>query len=447
MKNIKFYLRTFTNSAFIMLVIVGLTYGCDEYLAPDAYIKNGEAPAPLQSASVTNISGGAKIDVVLPKGYDDLLYVKAIYERNGEIEETTVSRYSNTLYIRGLRDTTKTVNVELIVGNSSGIESTAISVEVKPLLAPVDYALQSIIVDETFGGIRLRWENPTMSGLISKVFSIGVPAEEGEFLAEVFSKESKLQFADYKIRGEAIGGYDEVPTKFGFLFKDEYSNVTDTLFVVRTPIYEQYIEPEMTDLFDFEGQSVHSRTLAASDPTLTWDGPNWGDRAAYKLWDGKWRTNGDCFWGIAHNIPGGPESLLNGKNVFATMDFEVPVKLSRYKLYSMTNKQYVYNEGSPRKFRIWVTPDLTEEEAKNWGPDSNWEVAHDYTVADPLDGKYAHDVTNSDYEIWNQGWEYDLSIDIPYPVRYLRIECYSGWTASIGGGCPAELQIYGSPVE
>ena len=405
-------------------------------------------PPPLQSAIVTNINGGAKIDIVLPEDHDDLLYVKAIYERNGKIVETTVSRYSNSLYVRGLRDTTKTVNVELIVGNDSGLESTATTVKVKPLLAPIDFALQSIIVDNTFGGIRLRWENPTMSTIAAKVFSTGVPEFGADsILTEVFSAENKLLFSDYKIRGEVIGGYDAVPTKFGFLFKDEYSNITDTLFITKTPIYEQYIQPVSTDIFDFKGHAVHSRTLADSDPTLTWDGPNWGDRAAYKLWDGKWNTNGDCFWGIAHNIPGGAESLLNGKNVFATMDLEVPAKLSRYKLYSMRNKQYVYNEGSPRKFRIWVTPDLTKEEAKNWGPDSNWEVAHDYTIADPLDGRYAHDVTNSDYEIWNQGWEFDLSTKIPYPVRFVRIEVYAGWTASIGGGSPAELQIYGSQEE
>ncbi|MCE4566412.1 DUF4959 domain-containing protein [Maribellus sp. CM-23] len=448
MKSIKINTKIFSNIVILILVTVVLFTGCNDYLAPEPYVKNPEVPPALQSTNVTNISGGAKIEFELPKGVDDLLYVKASYLRNGKTVETKASRYDNSLYVQGLRDTSKTVEVELVVGNNSGKESAPTFVQVKPLAASIDVAVKTMLVEETFGGVRLRWDNPTLAATIVKVYSVGVTEFGGDsVLTEVFSEDTKLIRPDYKIRGEIIGGYDSIPTQFGFQFKDIFGNQTDTIFLIKTPIYERYLQPVATGIFPFKGISVHSATLAAQDPTLTWDGPNWGDRASYKLWDGKWNTNPDAYWAVAHDVNnlGGEEAFKNKKSAFVTIDLQQPSKLSRYKLYGLKNKQYVYNESAPRKWRIWVTPDLTEEEAKNWGPDSNWEVAHDFTVPAPLDGKIAHDVTDSDYKTWNMGWEHDLSIQVTYPVRFLRLEVYEAWTSAVGGGATGELEVYGAP--
>ncbi|MGQ7871449.1 DUF4959 domain-containing protein [Sunxiuqinia sp. sy24] len=448
MRNIKLRIKFSTNIVVMMLATIGLLSGCNAYLSPDPYVTNSEAPPALESANVIDISGGAKIEFQLPAGVEDILYVKASFLRNGMLQETKVSRYDNSLYVLGLRDTSKVVDVELVVGNSSGKESTPLKVQVKPLTSSIDYALQTMLVEETFGGIRLRWDNPTQATTIVKVFSYGVVEFEGDtILAEVFSEDTKLEIPDYKIRGEIIGGYDSIQTQFGFQFKDIYGNQTDTFFLTKTPIYEEYLEPVATDIFPFKGVSVHSATLAAEDPTLTWDGPNWGNRSSYKLWDGKWNSNGDCYWAVAHDVNnfGGAEAFKNKKSAFVTIDLQKPSKLSRYLIHGMRSKQFVFNESSPKKWRIWVTPDLTEEEAKVWGPDSNWEVAHDFSVPGPIDGKIGSAVTDSDYEIWNMGWEYDLSIDVKYPVRFLRLEVYEAWTSAVGGGAVAELQVYGSP--
>jgi hypothetical protein len=450
MKNKKIKKRILSNVTIVMLVTIGLFYGCNDYMAPEAYVKNDEAPPKLASVSVDMINGGAKIDFELPKGASDLLYVKATYLRNGKLEESKASRYSNTLFVYGLRDTSQVVDVELVIGNTSGKESEATIVKVKPLIASIDYALETMLVEETFGGVRLRWDNPTMNSTVVKVFSYGVTEFEGDtVLTEVFAKDTKLSNPDYKIRGEVIGGYDAIPTEFGFLFKDIYGNMTDTVYLTKIPIYEKYLEPIASDIFPFKGTNTHSATLAAADPTLTWDGPNWGDRASYKLWDGKWDSNGDCYWAVAHDVNnlGGDEAFLNKKSAFATIDLQEPSKLSRYMLHNMKNKQFVYNESAVKKWRIWVTPDLTEDEAKVWGPDSNWEVAHDFTIPEPLDGKIAHDVTDADYKIWNEGWESDLSDKITYPVRFVRLEVYEAWISAVGGGCPGEFEVFGAPEE
>jgi hypothetical protein len=447
MKRILLNTPIIANISVGILVMIVLFTGCDDYLSPEPYVTNPDAPPALQSAEVTNISGGGRIQFQLPKGVDDLSYVKAQYLRNGQPVETKVSRYNNVLYVNGLRDTTRAVSVELTVGNTSGKESDPVTVQVKPLTASIDYALQTMTVEETFGGVRLTWENPTLETTIVKVFSRGVVEFEGDtVLTEVFSKDTKLEFPDFKIRGESIGGYDSIPTLFGFQFHDLYDNQTDTIFLTKTPIFEQYITPVATDIFPFKGISEHSAALAAADPTLTWDGPNWGDRASYKLWDRKWDSNPDAYWGVAHDLGnvGGEDAFKNKKSVFITLDLQKPTKLSRYHIYSLKNKQFVWNESAPKKWRIWVTPDLTESEAKVWGPDSNWEVAHDFIVPDPQDGKIAHEVTNSDYEIWNQGWETDITT-IDYPVRFLRLEVYEAWISTVGGGAVGELEVYGAP--
>ncbi|MCY4561084.1 MAG: DUF4959 domain-containing protein [Flavobacteriaceae bacterium] len=429
------------------LAMVLLLFGCNEYLSPDVYVKNNEQPPALVSANVTNINGGAKIEFELPKGLDDLLYVKATYLRNGELAEAKVSRYDNELYVRGLRDTNQTVDVTLTVGNSSGKESEPIIVQIKPLIAPLDYALQTISAGETFGGLDLSWENPTEATLVAKVYTNAVVTPEEEpVLTEIFSEDTKLPSPEYKVRGEVIGGLDPVPTDFQFIFRDIYGNETEPITLTRTPIFEQYLEPVATDIFPFNGISEHSATLANDDPTLTWDGPNWGDRASYKLWDGRWATYGDCYWAVAHDLGnlGGDEVFKNKKSAFVTLDLQNPSKLSRYHVYNMTNKQFVWNESSPRKWRIWVTPDLTEEAAKVWGPDSNWEVAQEFTVPPPRDGKIAHDVTDSDWQTWREGWEQELT-HIDYPVRFIRLEVYEAWVSTVGGAATGEFQVYGAP--
>ena len=435
------------NMFTLMLAVALLFFGCDTYLSPEVYVKNNETPPVLESVNVTNISGGAKIAFELPKEVDDLLYVKATYIRNGELAEAKVSRYDNTLFVRGLRDTEKTVDVTLVVGNSSGKESEPTIVQIKPLIAPIDYALDTMLVGETFGGLDLSWENPSESTLIIKVLTTAVITPDGDpILTEIFSQDTKLATPSYKVRGEVIGGLDAVSTDFEFIFKDIYGNETEPVILTRTPIFEQYIEPVATDMFPFKGVSQHSATLAAADPTLTWDGPNWGDRASYKLWDGKWNSNPDCYWAVGHDLGnlGGAEAFKDKKSAFVTIDLQNPTKLSRYHIYGMINKQYAWNESAPKKWRIWVTSDLTVEEASVWGPNSNWEVAQDFTVPGPLDGKIAHDVTNSDYETWNEGWEQELT-HVAYPVRFLRLEVYEAWTTTVTGGATAELQVYGAP--
>jgi len=448
MENKNIYIKTITNTAFIMLVLVGLLYGCNDYLAPEAYVKNGEAPPPLVSASVTSISGGGKIDFVLPQGVDDILYVKANFERNGKIQQTRVSRYDNSVYIHGLRDTLTSVDVQLIVGNTSGKESTVTTVQVKPLTSAIDKAIQSLSVERTFGGITVDWDNPTKTKTVVKVLSIGVREFEGDsILTEVLSDVTELQFPNYKVRGEVIGGFDSIPTNFGFVFKDIYDNSTDTLFITKTPIYEQYLQPIATNIFPWQGIGITNATAAAADPTLTWDGPNWGDRASHKLWDGKWRTNPDAYWAVAHDVGnfGGIEAFKDKKKAFVTIDLQKPSKLSRYLVHGLDNKNYVWNESAPRRWRIWVTPDLTEDEAAVWGPDSNWEVAHDFSVPEPFDGAIGHNVTSSDFEVWKRGWEHDLSSTITYPVRFVRMEVYEAWNSAVGGGAIGELQVFGAP--
>jgi hypothetical protein len=439
-----------------IVVSLGLLHGCKDYLSPEPYVSGEGVPPALASAISESISGGAKITFVLPEGVENLLYVKATYQRNGKMAEAKASRYDNVIYIRGLRDVNKEVDVNLVVGNRSAQESEPFTIKVKPLSSPIDVAKETALVEKTFGGIRLRWENPTEATTIVKVFSysdLNRSTDETEEEKEpnfqwvqVFSDDTKKENPDFKVRGEDIGGYDAIPTKFAIVFKDVYGNNTDTLHTTKTPMPEEITTPVIPKFFKFQGDEVHNADLAAADPTLTWDGPHWRHRDNSYLWNGRWGSNDDAYWATGHDC-GGNHKYLNKTNVFVTMDLTKPYLLSRYHIKGLDKKQYCYNETAIKKWRVWVCRGLTDEEANAWGPGSKWEVIDDYAMDPPKYGLRGPSAVDEDYETWKAGWERDISNNLDFPVRFVRLEIYESWMSSSAGAHIGEFRVYGNPVD
>ncbi|MDR2038199.1 MAG: DUF4959 domain-containing protein, partial [Bacteroidales bacterium] len=87
-------------SILIPLAIIG----CKEEGRVDYVDDDAPAPAPVTIVKVTNTPGGAVIKYKVPDD-DNLLGVKVVYTRNGEVCESKASKYADTLVVQGFGNT------------------------------------------------------------------------------------------------------------------------------------------------------------------------------------------------------------------------------------------------------------------------------------------------------------------------------------------------------
>ena len=107
---------------------------------------DGTTPKPVSNATVINLPGGAQITYTLPDDAN-LLYVKAEYQFQGALVNVISSYYKKTILIQGFADTL-THEVKLYAVSRGENASTSISVQIKPLPAPV----QKVFASLTAGG-------------------------------------------------------------------------------------------------------------------------------------------------------------------------------------------------------------------------------------------------------------------------------------------------------
>lgn len=122
MKNFKIILSLF------LLVVVASCY--KEEVHKPLYSSEG-APAPISNAVVRNIHGGAIIEYTLPDN-ETLLYVKAVYTRQGKMVESKSSFYKKSILVEGLGDTLQR-EVKLYAVNRAEEVSEPVSVTINPL--------------------------------------------------------------------------------------------------------------------------------------------------------------------------------------------------------------------------------------------------------------------------------------------------------------------------
>ena len=116
-------------------------------------------PEKLTVNKVVSKSGSLEIHFTLPKGNPNNAQVVATYKNKaGRNVEFKVSRYSNVILVEGFTGTDE-VKVELVCVDESGNKSDVTLVTEKPLLSPVEIAMQSLVASPAFGGVKLEWEN------------------------------------------------------------------------------------------------------------------------------------------------------------------------------------------------------------------------------------------------------------------------------------------------
>ena len=308
--------KTFT---YILLFILIVFSSCKEELIGQYPIEN-IPPQKVTNTAVKNIEGGALITYSIPNE-DDVLYVKANYKLDdGTPMEIKSSIYSNQLEIVGIGKS-REMPVTLTVVDRSQNESAPITVMIHPLDAPIYSILQTLLIQNDFGGIQLRWENPTKTPIVIDVFS---PTEDEMREVDRFYSESSIGKAN-------VRGQEPVETIYSIAIRDRWGNRTDTISGTFLPIFETELD-----------KSRFRRWNPPGIPYNAYTSSNWYI---------------ENFWN--NNIKSG---FANFELQF-TFDLGQVAKLSRFKINQRPETNIIYDYVHPKRFELWgsVSPNVSAD--------------------------------------------------------------------------------------
>lgn len=399
-------------SLVVMLLSLICLMGCSQNEKIGLDPTDNIAPAAPTDILVENINGGAIISFTAPKD-DDLLCVVASYMVNGIERTTKASPYTNELKVEGF-GTEGEYEITLKSLDKSKNESAPVRVVINPLTAPVELIFKSLKVVDSFGGVKLTWNNATEVNIIVEAFK---KDDDDWTSVENFYSSAK--------EGKAtIRGFQPDPVTFKFRIRDRWDNYSDFLETDNLPLEEVQLDKSKF------------RTVIA----LPGDSPSHGSLTIDKIWDGN--TVSSCYHGSGNDI-----------NRTITFDLGVVAKISRFKMWQRTESAaWIYSHNNLKRYVIYGCNEITEEMRSGGWENENGEVFPTFEgwteIVNVLCHKPSGDtgkVTNEDKEYILNGDEQEVPIDAP-AFRYVRIYMLENWsggtTAQIG-----EMTFWGQVVE
>lgn len=383
--------------------------------------EGGDTPAPILNPTVTPLPGGAQITYQLQQD-KNLLYVKAKAEiREGVIREVKASSYTSSLVIDGFADTSEyTVHLYSVGRNNK--ESEPVIVKVKPDTPPVFTVLNSIreSIQETFGGIKFNMQNPSEA-------SVRILVNTPDSLDNMVT--ANAFYTSVPVDNFSVRGYDSQPRLFSFNISDRWGN-TVTFDSILTPWFEEKLDKKKFVSHELPGDM--NRTTASGNT-----------RYIEYAWDDLITDAAKVF-----QTTGTTGVLL--PHTF-TFDLGVKARLSRvvvigrldYGNSYATQKNYVYNAGMPKEWRIFGS--------NQPNPDGSWDESWTPMRETPCvsfkpSGLPLGEFSDEDYQRQLNGEEFEF--DYTEPVRYLRWSVDKVWGGtSFSFFNIVELTLYGEIVK
>ena len=382
-----------------LISVAALAVACTEpYIGQ--YPVDSVPPASVSNVQVENLPGKVVINYSLPNE-TDLLYVKAVYtDSHGNQSEVKSSIFKDNVEITGF-GRSKKQTVLLVTVDTSENESAPLNVEIEPQDSPIYAIMESMTVSESWGGVKLRWSNPSREQIIMYVY---MQTEEGMVPLETVA--STTEAGEFAVRG-----LDAVPTSFEIQLRDIYDNYADPVIETRTPLYEIQLPSSKLKVL----------------PLAT--GYSWSPYNTGNLFDDVTTADKPVYLN-----PNNPQPQ------FMSISLGGLYKLSRVRFWGRV--KYCYALHNPRHFQFWGTADDT---AGN-NPDT-WDgwtlILDDYSIKPS--GTDDMTVKPEDQEYANAGEEYEIPDDAA-PIRYFRFVCLQTWSNSKAFHLN-ELRFWGSEVE
>lgn len=366
----------------MFFLATGFLFACKEE-SIGQYPVDGVPPGPVSNVRVVNTSGGAKLTYTLPDD-EDLLYVKAVYTRNGESCESRTSLYKDTLKVEGYGDMQQH-EVKVIAVDRSRNESQPVSVTIEPLEPEVITIGSTISLNADFGGVTAQWENPNRAEISVVVLM------ESDSLMEFIPLET---FYSSVVAGKGpVRGMDTTTAKFGVYVQDHWSNRSEIKYFELTPIFET--------LFD---------RLKFRDASLPDDGPHYGEGwELSNVWDGIWGV--DQGYSSQGGTGSWPQSI--------TIDMGVLGQISRVRIHQRMGS-YTWAEGNPRIFEVWGCEAL--DPSGSW---DSWTKLMDCESVKPS-GLPLGENSNEDIAMATDGEDF-INSPLNPKVRYIRFKILRTW--------------------
>ena len=369
--------------------------GCKEMGRIDFIDNQSAAPTPVELKGVRNISGGAIITYKIPEDRN-LLGVKAVYTRNGEVVETKGSLYVDTLVIEGFGNANEQ-KIELFsIGRNEKL-SSPVSVTVSPLPPPVQ--LVKFDIEAGFGGVVLGLDQNKTNADLSLVLMADTLGD-GKYLdMQTFhTKSGKIKFSR---RGLSVKS-----TKFAMYLRDRWNNVSDTIFKELTPIEEVRIPSDL-----FRNAALPTDYFVTAENST-------GYRLE-QLWLGPDASTGGDFYATSHNGP---------MPQWFTIDLGRKVTISRIQKWPRAEYE-LYSSTGPRTFEVWGS----ENPNPDGSFDDSWFLVGEFEQFKPSgygEGREVGIVTDEDKDYWYNKTEFEVipteKATDPYrPLTHLRVRVTS----------------------
>lgn len=401
MKKIKYKTQCLVNCLIPALFVIFLPACSGELEHGPIGTGNTSAPESVKNVRVENISGGAILTYELPNN-TDLLYVKAVYDLNGEQRETRVSAYVNQLKVEGFGDT-HTHTVELYAVNRMEVASVPVKQTIQPLTPSILSVRKTLQVNADFGGFIVLFEN------LNKA-DIALYAIKKDTVEEKFIEHDAL----YTAINKGIFRVRNLPNKsndFGIYIVDRWNNFSDTLFFTLTPWKEDFLDKRLFSAKTVQGDVAWN--FYSGNPAYAFD-----DQVGN--------------WNYAHT--NFPEEFPHRY----TLDLGVLVRLSRFQFWQRPGDDVLYQHGAPKIYKLYGRAD----DPGNGSSDllAGWTLLMTCNSFKPS-GLPVGQNSSEDVEFAAKGEEFSFPRDVAV-VRYLRFEMLESWS---GMKCStiSELSFYG----
>ncbi|MEA4917844.1 DUF4959 domain-containing protein [Proteiniphilum sp.] len=385
---------------YLLYIIIPLyIYGCKEEGRIDQIDDSVAAPAPVTVLGTTSIPGGATIKYKTPND-DNLLGVKVVYTRNGEICESKASRYVDTLVVEGFGNTDPQEVKLYSVGVNEKL-STPVSTTIHPLNPPVQTV--NFDIDASFGGVMVSLTENHSSADLAIVL----------MLADTIENTSRTQWVDLQTFHTksptmkfARRGLDPKPGYFGAYLRDRWNNVSDTIYRTLIPIEEIKLPKD------------RFRNAALPTDYFTPAEGNNGYRLE-NLWIGPEASHTGDFYASSHSAP---------MPQWFTIELGHKMSISRIQKWPRSNYE-LYSGTGPRTFEVWGSTNPNP----NGSWDESWKLLGEFEQSKPSgygEGREVGPITDEDKDYWYNRTEFNLvpteNAPDPYQtVTHLRFKILS----------------------
>jgi hypothetical protein len=403
---------------YVLLTLCPILWtGCKEEGRIDFVENASPAPQPVAIVRVTNTQGGAVVKYQVPDD-ENLLGVKVVYTRNGEICESKASKYVDTLSIQGY-GTTDSQSFELYSVGIGGKLSAPVSGTFTPLTPAVRTV--KFDVEETFGGVLVAIdENITKADLAVVLMADTGRSGKWEDIHTFYTRAEIIKLSRR--------GLDPKMMDFGVYLRDRWNNKSDTIWKTLTPVEEIKIP------------KANFRNAALPTDYFVTAENNTGYRLE-NMWNGEEVANGN-FFASGHSGP---------MPQWFTIDLGGKYSISRIQKWPRANYE-IYSGTAPRIFQVWgsTAPNPSGE----W--DESWTLLGEFEQFKPSgygEGMEVGPITDEDRDYFYNRTEFVLApadniIDPYIPVTHLRFKVLStfatyGTETTMGQIIIAELTFWG----